>query len=78
MNLLKNETLKFIYKENHQLTDREIIRYKKVAKYFDNKGRLLDVGCRHGEFRKYLRNDIEYFGVDFIEEYKKIFPIFLL
>jgi len=43
-------------------------RYKFIASFFkDIKGRLLDVGCCRGDLRNYLSQEIEYFGIDGIE-----------
>ncbi len=77
MNKLKSETLKFKWETTINLTEREIVRYKRVAEYFNQSGKLLDVGCRHGLFRNFLNKDIQYYGVDFIEEYKKFVPNFI-
>lgn len=74
---LKSETLQFTWKEEYKLVQREIVRYQRVAEYFNHSGNLLDVGCRHGEFRRFLRNDIEYYGTDFIEKYSEYVPNFI-
>jgi len=68
-NTLLYEGNKFKYKPGHILVNRELVRYKLVANYF-KRGNLLDVGCRSGKFKEFLPKDIEYYGLDFIEEHK--------
>ena len=77
MDKLKNETLKFLWKDDSKLVERELVRYKKVASYITSGGKLLDVGCRGGELRKYVNEKLEYYGTDFIEHYKEFVPNFI-
>lgn len=51
MDKLKSETLQFIWKRDFNIVPREIVRYSKVAEYFNRQGRLLDVGCRGGSLK---------------------------
>lgn len=48
--------------------DYEFHRYSTIAHFFNGtKGKLLDIGCCHGGLKKYLPNNIEYFGLDGID-----------
>ena len=43
-------------------------RYGFIASFFkDTKGKFLDVGCHKGDLRSYLNPNLEYFGVDGID-----------
>jgi len=67
-NILFEATTEFKWNSDIQLNDREKFRFKEVKKYFV-KGKLLDIGCRSGELRNFLPKEIQYYGLDFIEDY---------
>jgi 2-polyprenyl-3-methyl-5-hydroxy-6-metoxy-1,4-benzoquinol methylase len=46
----------------------EATRYTFIRKFFENiRGKLLDVGCCRGGLRKYLHGELEYYGVDVLD-----------
>jgi SAM-dependent methyltransferase len=48
-----------------KMSNYEFKRYSLIAHFFVNlKGNLLDVGCCHGGLRKFLDKNINYFGID--------------
>ena len=69
--LLKNNT---IDDKNFKLDVRARIdsRLLYISKFIGNEpgSRILDLGCRNGELQKYLKKNLEYYGVDLVEEYK--------
>ena len=43
-------------------------RYSFIASFFKEvKGRFLDIGCHNGALSKYLHSELEYFGIDGID-----------
>jgi SAM-dependent methyltransferase len=55
----------------------EDTRYTFIGNFFkDIKGKLLDIGCCRGGLRKYLHDDLEYYGVDVLSNnFKNFVPI---
>jgi len=69
---VKEGMSKYLGKDNYEKK-----RYTRIANFFKGvKGFFLDVGCCQGGLRKYITNDLIYFGIDGIENKFKNYVLF--
>lgn len=77
MDILYKDTVRFTWQDNYSISSKEDFRFRRIQRYFGSEGKILDIGCRSGSFQKYLQPGHEYYGMDFIPDYKKYIPRFI-